>query len=215
MGNTRGKNSYLTQVSLERFLSRNLPNVWLATFTFKENVTDKAEAYRRWKPIADLLKRHKVEWLGVWQQQRRGAWHHHVLINRYMDINRLRPFAVARGWGTFINLEKIGDGGYRFVDTKRVVGYLTRYLSRDMCGHVPFRVRLVSAKRGLMAGSVRFSWVEGMAKAWRVGCDLWAAVNGRIPRTDRDRTSAFDMGLSVLGYLEFEPITLNGPNPYQ
>ncbi len=69
MGDTRAKTEYLTKVRLERFLSEYLPNVWMVTFTFQENVSDKKEAMRRWKPIADYLKRLSVDWCGVWQQQ--------------------------------------------------------------------------------------------------------------------------------------------------
>ena len=58
MGATRAKTEYLTKVRLERFLSRNLPNVWLVTMTFHENVIVKKEAMKRWKPVADWLKRH-------------------------------------------------------------------------------------------------------------------------------------------------------------
>jgi hypothetical protein len=38
MGATRAKTEFLTKVRLERFLSRNLPNCWLVTITFHEDV---------------------------------------------------------------------------------------------------------------------------------------------------------------------------------
>lgn len=214
MSATRGKTSYLTQVRLQRFLARYLPSVWLITFTFRENITDKSEAMRRFKPIADYLKRQKADWCGVWQQQRRGAWHLHMLVNRWQDVNVLREFAVARGWGQFINAEKVGDGGYRFMDSKRVVSYLTRYLSRDMCEHVPMRVRLAAGTKPTAVGTVKFSWVHGVARAWRYGCELFSACYGYSPRSKEDRQRAFGWGLRELGFLDFLPITADGPNPY-
>ena len=44
MGATRAKTEFLTKVRLERFLSLNLPNCWLETMTFHENVIVKKEA---------------------------------------------------------------------------------------------------------------------------------------------------------------------------
>jgi hypothetical protein len=211
---TRSKTSYLTQVRFERFLGVWLPNVFLLTLTFKENIEDKAEAERRWKPIADYLKRHKVEWCGVWQQQKRGAWHHHVLINRYLDINTLRPFAVARGWGTFINIERVGKGSHRFPEVAKLVRYLTRYLTRDLCGHVPARIRLTSGSNVNKVGTVRFMWVEGMARVWRVGVQGFVDVYGLLPRRFTEIREAWTIGFHLTGLLTFEPVTLDTVNPY-
>src|ERR1017187_10164678 len=148
MGATRGKTEYLTKIRLERFVSQNLPNCWLVTMTFHENVIEKKEAMQRWKPVADYLKRHGIDWCGVWQQQKRGAWHHHFLINQYIEMVGFREFVVARDWGQFVNIEAVGQhhGGGRFQEPKRLVKYLTRYLPRDLCEHVPRRFRLTSGR---------------------------------------------------------------------
>jgi len=175
MGATRAKTEYLTKVRLERFLISNLPNVWLVTMTFHENVIVKREAMRRWKPVADYLTRHGVGWCGVWQQQKRGAWHHHFLVNKYIDVVGFREFVVARGWGQFVNIEAVGaeHGGLRFQDAQRVVRYLTRYLTRDLCEHVPRRIRLTSGRTANKVGTTRFAWVGGLARIWREGCDAY------------------------------------------
>jgi hypothetical protein len=34
--------------------------------------------------VADWLKRLGIDWCGVWQQQKRGARHHHFLIDKYI-----------------------------------------------------------------------------------------------------------------------------------
>jgi hypothetical protein len=172
MGATRAKTEYLTKVRLERFLSANLPNCWLVTMTFHENVIEKKEAMRRWKPVADYLKRQGIDWCGVWQQQKRGAWHHHFLVNKYINVVGFREFVVARGWGQFVNIEAVGQqhGGRKFQEPKQLVKYLTRYLTRDFCDHVPLRVRLVSGRADNRVGSTRFGWVGGLARIWRRGC---------------------------------------------
>jgi hypothetical protein len=181
MGATRAKTEYLTKVRLERFLINNLPNVWLVTMTFHENVIVKGEAMRRWKPVADYLTRHGVGWCGVWQQQKRGAWHHHFLVNKYIDVVGFRDFVVARGWGQFVNIEAVGrdHGGRRFQDAGRVVKYLTRYLTRDFSDHVPRRIRLTSGRSSNKVGTVRFQWVGGLARVWRLGCSSLSAAAER------------------------------------
>ncbi|NQU12146.1 hypothetical protein HQ590_15235 [bacterium] len=197
MGATRAKTEYLHRRRLEQFLERHLPHVWLATFTFQENITDKREAMHRWKPVADWLRRHGVDHVGVWQQQKRGAWHHHVLVNRYLNVVGLRAFCVARGWGSFLNIERVGQGSRRFAAPGRVVQYLTRYLTRDFCDHVPRRVRLTSGRASNKVGTTRFQWVNGLAKVWRTGCTLL----GRQPAwgDDRDQRRVWLLGCERLG----------------
>jgi hypothetical protein len=170
---------------LERFVSRNLPNVWFVTMTFHENVIVKKEAMGRWKPVADWLKRHGIDWCGVWQQQKRGAWHHHFLVNKYINVVAFREFVVARGWGQFVNIEPVGPqhGGRRFQEPARLVKYLTRYLTRNFCDHVPGRVRLTSGRGDNKVGTTRFQWVNGLAKAWRLGCEDFLNANGVNPLT--------------------------------
>ena len=51
MGATKAKTEFLAKIRLMRFLSMNLPNCWLATMTFHENVIVKKEAMQRWKPV--------------------------------------------------------------------------------------------------------------------------------------------------------------------
>jgi len=216
MGATRAKTEFLTKVRLERFLSVNLPNCWLVTMTFHENVIEKKEAMRRWKPVADYLKRHGIDWCGVWQQQKRGAWHHHFLINKYINVVAFREFVVARGWGQFVNVEAVGQqhGGRKFQSPKQLVKYLTRYLTRDFCDHVPLRVRLVSGRADNRVGSTRFGWVGGLARVWRAGCRMvghqpkW---NDNKGQREVWRRGCLCLGISYVGVMQ----RLLGLNPYE
>lgn len=201
----------LAKIRLERFLSVNLPNCWLVTMTFHENIVEKKEAMKRWKPVADYLKRHEIDWCGVWQQQKRGAWHHHFLINKYISVVPFREFILARGWGQFVNIEAIGQqhGGKRFQDARRVVKYLTRYLTRDLCEHVPRRVRLTSGKCSNRVGTTKFSWRGGLARVWRQGCEaycmgfkdgIWQQLRG-VPQwsNSKGRSNVWRLGCQRAG----------------
>jgi hypothetical protein len=111
-----------------------------------------------------------------------------------------REFVVARGWGQFVNIEAVGEkhGGRRFQDPKRLVKYLTRYLTRNFCDHVPRRVRLTSGRADNKVGTTRFQWLNGYSKAWRVGCELFVAVFSRLPEW-HDRDSVMLYGCQELG----------------
>jgi len=168
--------------------------------TFHENVIEKKEAMHRSKPVADYLKRHGIDWCGVWQQQKRGAWHHHFLVNKYISVVAFREFVVSRGWGQFVNIEAVAKQhrGRRFQDVRQIVRYLTRYLTRDFCDHVPRRVRLTSGRASNKVGTTRFQWLNGFSRAWRVGCDLFATAFSRFP-TWRDRETVMLYGCIELG----------------
>jgi len=176
MASSRNRSAYLKKIELESFVQRYLPHVWLLTLTFAENLTDKHEAQKRFKPISDWLDRRGIEWNGVWQQQKRGAWHLHILINKYVSIGEFRAFAVKRGWGTFINLRGVGQAGGNtdFQDAAKLISYLCRYLTRSYTIDVPARVRLSAGKSVTKRGNTNFKWVNGIGRVWRAGCTAMA-----------------------------------------
>lgn len=223
MADTRRKTSYVTELQLRAFLRHHLPNVWFLTFTFQENVVDKAEAMRRWKPVADWLDRHGVVWCEVWQQQKRGAWHVHILVDRYCDVNLLRPFCVARGWGNQSpQADRVGSGSYRWQNPEKLVKYLCRYLSRAMCEHVPARVRLTGGKSITKCGTTKFHWNTSLSRLWREGQTAFlrewnrgANYRGRLWTAARGYYSEFEWVREWVEerLLAFAPI-VDGVNPY-
>lgn len=147
------------------------PQCYLVTWTFKENVTEKKEAMRRWKPVRDYLVRQGVDFVGVWQRQKRGAWHFHALVNLRLNVVTLRSFCVQRGWGSQLNIELIGGGARRFTDGPAAVKYLCRYLTRDF-GEVG-RSRLTTGLDKNSIGNTRFAWAGGRARIWRIGLSVF------------------------------------------
>ena len=206
MACTRSKSQYLKRVELTQFCQRH-GQVWLLTMTFAENILEKAEAQKRWKPVADWLARRGIEQNGVWQRQTKrgkkngdaGAWHYHTFINKRIDIVEFRKFAVGRGWGTFINVEVVGQhNGYRsHWTTEGAIAYVCRYLTRDYCVDIPARVRLSGASNSTKCGTTRFRWVGGLAKVWRLGCQSL----GYVPnyRDYKAQTEAWRYGCIVAG----------------
>jgi hypothetical protein len=183
--NSRAKTKYLFEESLRAFLKAYAGRAVLLTLTFQDNVTDKAEAERRFKPVKDWLVARKFFGLGVWQRQKRGAWHLHLVLSdnmlAYLPVNLLRDFAMRCGWGSFCNIRLIRrtENGENVVGeyqegrgVRNVVAYLSRYLVRDLGDGQDKRVRLVCwvGRRRVKKGNVRFAWTHGAARAWRLGC---------------------------------------------
>lgn len=82
-----------------------------------------------------------------------------------------------------------------------VVKYLTRYLTRDFCEHIPRRGRLTSGRAENKVGTTRFQWVNGLAKAWRAGCEDFLKATKVNPLTVAwlHRDHIMPRGFAVLG----------------
>lgn len=120
------------------------PLTWMGapfwgTLTMAENVVDKSEAERRWRPLKRALKNKypEMRMVVVWARQKRGAWHLHWLCDARVDVNWLRPYAVELGWGPQIVLVALAfsqfNRGRGIQGVQRavaaIVGYLTDYLT--------------------------------------------------------------------------------------
>lgn len=184
MACTRPKSKLVAAASLWNFIARWFPHVWYLTFTFHENVTDKAEAERRFKPLKDWFGRRGVEFFGVWERQKRGAWHLHILVNRYCDVNTLRPFLTLRGWGTQMRFERVGKGSRRFGNPESLIKYLMKYLDKQHTDDFPGRTRATVGTHSSRAGTVQFHWNTEVSRLWRQGKDAFVGYWGRDPEWD-------------------------------
>jgi len=173
---SRPKSAYLVEVAVKWLVLRS-PSPVFATFTFKENVTDLAEAKRRWRPLADLLRRKGLKAVGAWQRQKRGAWHCHLALSGHFPIAVLRLFAVERGWGTFLNLRPITSA-----TLEKDARYIARYVTRDNEGADWGDCLTIYVGRGARVGTVRFNWAGGLAGVYRCGCMLYKDLHGEAPR---------------------------------
>jgi hypothetical protein len=179
MRSSRLHSEYLFRVDCEKLLSSSTRPV-LATFTFAENITNHSEAASRWLPVSRYLRARGVRGIGVWQRQKRGAWHLHLVMNKPVHIIGLRDAAVGAGWGQFLNMRLIrppqGEkNDYTFAKNGRgawsVVGYLARYLTRDF--QKDFGAQLVvRVGPNMRCGNVKFAWRDGASWVWRVGCGV-------------------------------------------
>lgn len=165
------------------------------TFTFAENLTNLDECQRCLRNLEARVERNwpDIRFVGVWQQQARGAWHVHVVFSRFLDVNVLRPMALECGFGPQLNCRMVAHN--TSWSATRVASYLTRYLTRDT-ENVPKGARVVRYHGDARKATVRFSWSNGLAFLWRRGREIWKEVYGE-GYEDRPRFRDIDMVLRL------------------
>lgn len=198
--NSRPKTAHLLELAA-KWMLRRYPSCYFATFTFAENVTDLAEAKKRWRPVADYFRRHNCMAIGVWQlQPRRGVWHCHVVINARMNILELRGFCMNRGWGSFINLRRVSMHGSNSIefgkDVDRTARYMVRYMVRDLPTGAAGSCLTIYVGRGARVGNVRFAWVGGLSAVWRAGVGMYWELYHRKPPLWNPKTKCVDGRMS-------------------
>ena len=185
------KSEFIAQLSFDSFFARHKVS-YFWTFTFAENLQDKKEAERRFKKVRDLFDRKGAEYLAVWERQTRGAWHVHLVTDKYFSVHWLRPWVVARGFGQFLRVEvlrgrhRCEDGKWRRDETqhRRVARYITKYLRKGMSGVADGGVKRFVGKRLCKAGTTRFSWrpeENPNAMLYSYGRSLFYQIHRRLP----------------------------------
>lgn len=188
MRSSRGHTQFVLERSLEWFALktwRSGGSLWFLTLTFSENITDLGEAWRRWKPAADWFRRKGISAVGAWQQQKRGAWHVHIVIDGRIDITLLREFLVDKGWGPFCNIKRVEKppAGLNEAQAalRRTIGYISRYVKRDIAAanggpDAAAGRRVTVYLCGTKKGTVRFNFTNDLNHVWRLGCALWCEI---------------------------------------
>lgn len=98
------------------------------TFTYRENMTDYAQAAAHFVKVVDWLEYHYPGCAGVWKKelQRRGAIHYHVLLFGVESVNMAVLTAYWQGM--------TGDDSYpdvkRLRGSRQVLGYVSKYIAK-------------------------------------------------------------------------------------
>jgi len=196
---TRKKSIYIFELAVRELARTGGGTNYLrfCTLTFAENVAEKKEAMRRWHCLRDRLRRfyakkaakrkgtegaleaEDFQAAGVWQRQKRGAWHLHLFVNIFIPVAWLRAAAVECGFGQQMRIDMIGDEGCgvpgHVGDVRRAVRYATRYAVRDVETGEYAGEALFTYCGGVRRGStVNFHWASGLRSLWRRGCSWWS-----------------------------------------
>jgi hypothetical protein len=150
------------------------------TLTFAENITDRAEAERRWRRLRERIRRKKsgLRFVGCWQRQSRGAWHLHLVVDDFLNVQWLRPAAIECGFGPQMVLKPMNKPGFRRANAKYVADYVSRYIIRDLSDRGDdWKVRLpVFGGPGARVAVCRFGWARGISKLYRLGREWWSEL---------------------------------------
>lgn len=124
-------NSGRTTVRAKSFVRRlvlTMGGKALLTLTYRENQTDYNQAKKHFQDFARRARRHfgTFRYVAVPETQKRGAWHFHVVLDRYYRANDIRAIWEHGN----IDLQKVRSA-------KSAARYLTKYLSKTFDGEWP------------------------------------------------------------------------------
>lgn len=196
MAYSRARTRSAAEFNLVAFIQAH-PTCYYWTFTVQRNVTEKSEVEKMVKPLWDLLKRHGASRWGVWEKQERGAWHLHMMTDKYFDVSWLRPWMVERGWGPQMFVKRIqargrpnGEGWEVDVrDQLGLIRYLMKYVTKDLSTDKGDRIKPVCSDNASRRSTVRFDfapWVNPLAYLYRMGRQAFFAMHGELPTGRHD-----------------------------
>lgn len=138
------KNINRSRTSIQRLIKANESKfTTFVTLTFAENVTNIEDANKKFNIWRTYIKRLKSDfaYIGVPEFQKRGAVHYHLLTNiNYNDYSLLSKDLImtyskkshSYDVGRTIKGWKYGFTKVKSMDNINVVGYLTKYLVKDL-----------------------------------------------------------------------------------
>jgi hypothetical protein len=172
---------------------RRSANPILGDLTFRDNITDKAEAATRFRRFIERVRRkakaegREIEICGAWELQARGAWHPHYVCSHPLDVNWVREIAQACGFGPQFRLDYIKPrAGFRNISQEKAARYCAKYVTKD-CGKAELRgKRLPLYFNTRRVCGNRFEWVGGLRRLFRLGCRQQFGAEGSVAWDDRD-----------------------------
>jgi hypothetical protein len=184
-----------------------------------ETFWTKTQAEEHFKPFEDWMKRRGILHLAFWEKQKRGAWHPHVLVNKFCNVNVVREFMVERGWGQIMMFKRVVlEGSHNprgrgdTVAPAPLARYLIKYLTKaHTCEpRKKFFTGTASCKAGKLTheGAVAFLWnpyVETpYSFLYHKGLSLFWQLYERLPEF-RDVRHCIRLGWEETEWWNFDP----------
>lgn len=174
-----------------------LEKLGFLTLTFAEHITDPKEAQRRLNSLlSHVIKPRYLDYLGVFERQKSGRIHYHLLVALHHDIRSGFDFDSAaagdyktasrymrdewRFWRRTAN--KYGFGRTELMPIKSTTEAISRYVGKYISKHITQRalddkgVRLVRYSRGVRAGTCHFQFLTPGSAEWRAKVALFAEI---------------------------------------
>ena len=208
-----GRTAYALAVNVADAVKRwGVSSTGFLTLTFADHVLDPKEAQRRLNSLTTHVLRPRYGGaVRVYERQKSGRIHYHLLVNVGADIRTGFSFAAAASgdyrsasvalrseWAFWRRTAKLyGFGRTELLPVISSAAAVSRYVGKYISKHFDAResrdlgVRLVSYI-GPKVATVKFMWAGGGAKNWRAGLgalvrDLAASGQIDFPSTEAMR----------------------------
>lgn len=174
-----------------------LENLGFLTLTFADHVTDIREAQRRFNSLqTNVINKRYEAWLGVWERQKSGRVHFHLLVVMgsdirtgfdWDDINKGNYKSACKALRAEWSFWRKTAKAYRFGRTELLPVRSTsegiaRYVGKYIGKHLDQRVdedknaRLVRYSKGSRVATTRYSWATPGAAEWRYKVKRFAMI---------------------------------------
>jgi len=190
-------------------------NTRMITITFKDNILDKKEAASRWNVLKTSLKAiiPIFRYIAVWERQKRGAWHMHLLVSAPTVSNKkLREYFNNYSSASSLNIGFVKIFWTTGNDFKGIKNYLTKYLLKESrekgVRYVGYSMNWIRKVKGA------FTFAGGQARKWRVSCIMLDKMYPDVFRFFYEN-AGFDFVLRTISHLRDHPYEFILGNPMQ
>ena len=191
------KTAFILQESIQKLSERfGINKIGFLTLTFAEHITSPKEAQKRLNSLlTNVIKKRYLEYVGVYERQKNGRIHYHLLVVLNDDIRTgvkfqelaekkytSAPPSLRQEWSFWrLNAKKYGFGRTELLPVKSTVEAMSKYVGKYISKSIEARTlqdkgqRLVRYSKGARAGTTRFQFVSPGSTEWRRKTQLFAA----------------------------------------
>lgn len=183
------KTAYILRNSIESISERHsISHIGFLTLTFAEHIVCAKAAQRRLNSLlSHVIKQRYKEYVGVFERQKSGRIHYHLLVVLKDDIRsgvnfdelqdgkyRSANKCLRSEWSFWRKTsKKYGFGRTELLPVKSNVQAMAKYVGKYISKHIHNRadedknIRLVRYSRNARCGTTKFSFNSNGAKEWR------------------------------------------------
>jgi hypothetical protein len=188
---------FIVQQLIQRY---GVERVGFLTLTFADHVLDPVEASRRYNSLrTGVLSKRYAEVVKVFERQKSGRIHYHLLVVCEGDIRRGFDFAAVKRreygtvgwrlkaewafWRATAKKYRFGRCELKPIQKPEAMG---RYVGKYTAKHTAHRkecdkrVRLVACSREARVATTAFAWASGRARCWRAGVPRLIALLAEV-----------------------------------
>lgn len=192
------KSAFMLKLAVEKLANQfGIENIGFLTLTFRDHITCPKEAQRRLNSlITHVIRPRYIEYIRVFERQKSGRIHYHLLVVLPFDIRtgvdfdalakkdyRLAPESLRKEW-TFWRktAPKYGFGRTELLPVKSTAAALGKYVGKYIGKTIEYRipedkgVRLIGSSKGARAGNCNFQFLSDGSKEWRRKLAIFAQI---------------------------------------